>query len=733
MQGILILNILTFLAAFLMFQIELIVAKLFLLAYGGSYIVWGGCVVFFQAVLLLGYLYAHRVVQQWGIKRYRFFHPLLVASPFLFFPGRPLHAIHPHSHWPIAIDIFWQLTWTIGLVFFVLSTFSLILQAQLSFSNLKQRVNPYILYGVSNLGSFGALLSYPFLIEPYFDLQQQLSIWRLGYLFLFLLQIVAVVLIPVDTEERVDTTITERVPRRETARWFFLGAGGAIMFLAVTNIVTSEIAPLPLLWILPLSIYLLAFTLNFKAKPWCPPWINQKISVWMTLGIFLYFLILQRTVPFVIFLILLLFELFVVCMFCQTQLYQSKPKNDRLLTYFYIVIATGSFIGSLVINWIMPVISSGLWEYLLGLSLVALGWMLGQPRQRIEPCDLRLLLYVFLFVFLWPVQFNHYNVFGIILFFYVFQRVFAGFQKNPAMLTLGVFSILSLCILTPLEDVWSWQNFIHRERNYYGLYKILEKRDTRFFMHGTTLHGAEYLDENKRDEALSYYHDKTPIGALLNSSLFDFTHMAAIGLGTGTLAVWARENKTMEFFEIDPDVYKLATHYFHFLTDTKGKINVVFGDARISIRQKPEHSYDVIIVDAFSGDSIPIHLLTTDMMNELRRVLTDKGIIVYHVSNRYLELAPVVMRNGLDRGAYICEKTNPEISQDKMASQWVALTWDKELSEKLTAQLEWSAHPKLIPALLKRRPWTDQYSNIVSVIVVHQLLDQIKMFTPFYW
>ncbi|MCX5715083.1 MAG: hypothetical protein NT033_09890, partial [Candidatus Omnitrophica bacterium] len=298
MRKMFLLNIIVFLAAFLLFQIELILAKAYLPVFGGGYLVWGACVVFFQLVLLLGYFYAHVVIRKIGMRRYLIFHALLLVLPLvLSFPGRALSVVPSQSGLPVVFFIFRQLAVTIGLVFFILSTTSVISQGWLLSSSLAEAKNPYVLFAVSNLGSFAALLSYPFIFEPLSDIGQQLFLWRLGYLLLVILHFAAWRIVKVVSKEGdQDKSFNHSIGRNETA-WLLFSAAGVMLFLSVTNIMTYEVAPIPLLWVVPLAIYLVSFVLNFKKKPWCPAWIKDGFHVSAGLSIAFFFLTSKRLFP----------------------------------------------------------------------------------------------------------------------------------------------------------------------------------------------------------------------------------------------------------------------------------------------------------------------------------------------------------------------------------------------------------------------------------------------------
>lgn len=310
MRKISILSLITFLAAFLLFQIEMIVSKILLPNFGGSYLVWGSCVVFFQAVLFLGYFFSYVILSKIRIRKYSLLYFCLSLLPLLCFPGKAFPQINAvNLSIPLVLNVFLHLIWTIGPVFFVLSTTSVILQAWLADSELEEKSNPYTLYALSNLGSFAALISYPFLFEVFFDLNQQLLLWRIMYFLLLGLIIWAVLAIKINRESKIIKILSlEGISRQDCLKWFLFSAAGVIMFLAVTNIITYEIAPIPLLWILPLCVYLISFVLNFKHSPWQPSWITEKFYLTFGWSVLIFFTALMRVFPFIL-------DLVIFCLF----------------------------------------------------------------------------------------------------------------------------------------------------------------------------------------------------------------------------------------------------------------------------------------------------------------------------------------------------------------------------------------------------------------------------------
>ena len=735
MRKIFVLKLITFLAAFLLFQIELIISKRILPDFGGTYLVWGSCIVFFQAVLLLGYFASYVILKKMGIRKFLPYYLGLFLLPLLFFPGRSFPAINPANlSLPLVLNVFVNLTWTIGPVFFVLSTASVVLQAWLADSDLKEKSNPYTLYAVSNLGSFAGLITYPFFFEAVLDLNQQFLFWRVLYFALLALVAYSVFKVKVYTPEFKVTKIWNMggVLRNDIVRWLLYSAAPVIMFLAVTNILTYEVAPIPLLWVVPLCIYLLTFVLNFKQRPWAPVWVSEKFHLTFGWGLLWFFIIIGGYFPFLIEAVVLLVILFNICMFCQYQLHKTRPSDLSHLPLFYLIIAVGGFLGGFLTTWIMPVVSVTIGEYLLGLSLIALALSFGIKPELMGWKNIFFIAYVAIALAIWPAIFRHYNIFGFIAIFYVFKVCYRYLFKNPRAL---FFSTLMIILITPVAySIWAKTNDIYQHRNYYGLYRVYSDAGELILVNGTTIHGVQYRDKAKQGEPLAYYHKLTPIGEFLDSKeAVKIKNIAIIGLGSGGLAGYSQPGQEIDYFEIDPDVYYIAKDIFTFVKNAKGKVNFITGDARLTIKKTPEKRYDAIVIDAFSGDAIPVHLLTVEAIKEYRRHLTDKGVLLFHISNRYLNFVPVLLSNANNLSAYANWKKNDgNVKIDLFATSWFALTWDIGTFNHLTKDLGWAMYIHGKKNKLMRH-WTDKYSNMMLIVDYMDSLYTIKNFRPFRW
>lgn len=681
------------------------------------------------------------MIRKFGIRKYQYYHFILLLLPLLFFPGRQLPEIFSHQGITLVMDVFLGLSFAVGVVFFVLSTISIISQSWLANSGLSGRNNPFTLYAFSNLGSFLSLLTYPFIFEYYFDLNLQVKIWRGVYLLFLILYIITLKKIRVIGNcgfGEADNQTGSGGPEYNAKSvgklyWFLLSAAGCVLFLSVTNVVTYEITPCPLIWIIPLCIYLISFVLTFRQRPFCPEWIKGKMHLWLGFSLMLFFLAQRSILPILLIISAYFVSLFVMCLFCQYKLYQSRPRENKYLTTFYLIIALGGFIGSFLVIWLAPLVFTSPLEYLFGLFIIALALKMREESvNRVGLFHLLVILLLVLTLFCWPLVFRYYNFFGLVILLCVFAFAFGKFNRKFRPLFLAMLAIL---LLSPLAEIfWSGDGvYLYALRNYYGIYRIQIKGGFIYLYNGTTLHGAQSLSKNNELEPLTYYHRDTPVGKFINSRLFSSGRTGIIGLGVGTLAAYGQSGESIDFYELDPDTFKLAQE-FRYLKNSKAKLNYIFGDARVALKRSGVKDYDTLIVDAFSGDSVPFHLLTTEAIKEYKTHLKDKGVILFHISNRYLDLSPVLFSNAKVSGAYAVIGSNDADDGKAWLSRsiWVALTWDKDNKDILVSKLNWREEgPKFKVKAI--RPWTDKYSNILSVFKPRHLIESVRKFMPFYW
>ncbi|MBA4388607.1 MAG: hypothetical protein C0404_11540 [Verrucomicrobia bacterium] len=533
-----------------------------------------------------------------------------------------------------------------------------------------------------------------------------------------------------------------RIPASDRLRWFLLSAAACTMLLAATNAITMDIAAIPLLWILPLVIYLLCFVLTFKKSPWFPAVMQGSFSWAIIMGILLVVMVqLHISAPWFVLVALHCAILFVVCLGCTGRLVQLKPSSSAGLTDFYVMIAVGGLAGTLVVSWIMPLVSSRLVEYPLALILASAAYgLLAQPKKTVqeEQRDAPVMAPGITII-----ELLCWMTFAAISLTLLPAMAGIWFGTDPGRINL-VFALIALPIslglrrmaLTPLfgvvllctiavasgwtEDLVAGSETVLRARNYYGIYRVHDRAGMRFLQHGTTQHGREYAKKELSGLPLSYYHKTSPIGQLMSSGKFSTDDVGMIGLGTGAMAAYVDKGQSLTVFELDPKSLDVARSCFTFLTRAQKRgvnLSFVFGDGRISLRNEPSGRYNVLIVDAFNSDSIPVHLFTTGAFEEYLRVLKPGGVLVLHVSNRIVNLIPVAYSNARSVGAFACDKNNPALVQPEGAdySVWVAVTREPAVKEVLTQQLHWLSRE--YPAEALPRPWTDQYSNVLDAML----------------
>jgi len=716
-----------FLSAFLLFLIQPILSKALLPAFGGSYMVWGAAMVFFQAVLLAGYLFGHVAQRQGGVVRYARWHGLMLLMPFLFFPFHFEEAGAMPAALPLAPAVFIRLLAMVGGPFLTLSMTSLILQRWLMISPLKARSNPYVLYSASNAGSVLALLAYPVLLEPFLRLETQGRLWWAGYAVLVALHVVCYPRHPVpDPDEGVMEASGEAVDWRRRLAWFLLGAGACAMLLAVTNVLTFDVAGVPLLWVLPLAVYLLAFVLTFQPRMWFPSWMEAGLS-WATLAVALLFLMMPLRIapPPAVAGLLHLLILFVLCMNASARLVRTRPSGGAALTGFYVVLAAGGLAGGVLVSWVIPLLSRSLVEYVLATALILAASGLADGRPA-EGCDRRvtrgigalalavllLVLAVWLVTVLRGVTSNMLFV-VMALPIALLLRYTARQPRTSALLLLFLAAGAG-----PLQQVAAGGRHVAALRNYYGIYNVFDRDGQRFLQHGTTQHGRQYLAEDRRAMPIGYYHESTPAAALLTAWSSRLRDIGMVGLGTGALAAYAGDGQRFFVYELDPDNLLIAERYFTYLEQGRRQgaiLEFVPGDGRISLRDRETGSLDLLVIDAFNSGSVPVHLITVEAIEDYFRVLREDGLLLLHISNKVLDLAPVIYANAAANRLFACEQSNEGwLAPDADVTIWMAVSRHPAMVTALKRELFW--YGRRVSETGGIRPWTDRYSNILGAV-----------------
>jgi hypothetical protein len=660
-----------FLSAFLLFQVQPIMGRFILPWFGGTPAVWSVCLLFFQAALLAGYAYAHWL----GSLRVPRVHIVLLAASLVFLPAIPTRPAITDT--PSA-RILLLLAVTVGVPYFLLSATTPLLQRWFT-QHAEGRV-PWRLYALSNFGSFLALLSYPFLVEPYVRLRTQASVWSGLYVaFVILCGWVAWTSRPVVTTGESDQGTRPTV--WTILFWLGLAAAGSTILLATTNIVTQDVAVSPFLWIAPLALYLLTFVLAFESDRW---YLRRPFAIAAGVLVPVAYAVLNAGVgiSLSIQLFVYLAALFVTCMICQGELQISRPQPSHL-TAFYLTIAAGGVLGGVFVALLAPRIFTDFNEYPIGLAAACLLGLVGWMRTGA-----------------WSMWTKHNIMVRIPL---------------MALLIGGLGGVVAVNLSGAQPIVAKWRNF-------YGILRVTDhpdpNGDMRELTHGRIKHGSQYMDQAKRDQPTSYYGPNSGVAMALNALPEGPRRIAVIGLGTGTMAAWGRSGDLVRFYEINPLVQTIATTWFTFLPDSKAKTEVVLGDARIQMERELSNGsatvFDLIVVDAFSSDAIPMHLLTAEAADIYRKHLTPGGLLLFHISNRSLNLEPVV--RGLAQhlnwnAAQILAEDSPSTGED--GSRWVVLTGNLELLQKIT-----QAAPHVGWTDPTRKPilWTDDFASLWHVL-----------------
>ncbi|MBI5035171.1 MAG: spermidine synthase [Chloroflexi bacterium] len=687
-----------FLSAFLLFLVQPLVSKYILPWFGGTPAVWSISLLFFQALLTAGYAYAYWLIAKFDSRRQVQVHSIFVGVSLvaLLVTGLQWSApITPDISWrpsssdsPIG-DIFKILLVSVGLPYFILATNGPLMQAW--FSRTYPAHSSYRLYALSNLGSLLALVSYPVLIEPTLTLTAQGQTWAIGYMVFAALAILNAFrsgrtshVDPEPTAFSIEVDSTPSTAAR--VLWLVLPACASALLLATTNQITQEIAVIPFLWVLPLTLYLLTFVLTFDSDRWYARTLFT-FAFFILSAIVAAVLAVGPTVSPFVQIAAYAGLLFVCCMICHGELVRLKP-HARYLTSFYLMISLGGAVGGIAVSLIAPLGFKGYWELPLGLILCALLliWVTWRNRQVLGFQRMRLNL-----------------------------TLIAG----ALVLTTGVFIFyLKSATVDAVES----------SRNFYGTLRVdqmnLDQPDQRAFRlaHGATSHGFQFVQPERRNLPTMYYTEKSGIGlTLLNASTRPAPlRIGVLGLGIGILAAYTQPGDVIRFYEINPEVIRLASGaggYFSFLKDARGQVQIVPGDARISLEKEladgQAQHFDVLVLDTFTGDSIPVHLVTREAFAVYLQHLQSDGVLALHISNNYLDLRPVVYRLADEMGlSAALVETQPDGDRTAL-STWMLLTRNQKFLVEPTIATR--VQPRNVDTN-RFRLWTDDYSNLFQIV-----------------
>lgn len=727
-----------FLSAALLFVVEPMFAKMALPLLGGSAAVWTTCLAFFQMALLAGYAYAHVSAKLLAWRAQVALHAAVLIAALALLPIRIPAARAPALHVHPVGWLLGLLLMVVGLPFFALSGTTPILQKWFTRTGHPHSRDPYFLYAASNVGSLLGLFSYPFLLEPLWRLSEQSRLWTYGFAVFLLLAGACILLAwraPGEvaggaSSVRLEGSKVERVSDssarpalRSRLKWVLLAFVPSSLMLGITTALTMDIPAIPLLWVLPLAVYLLSFVLVFARKPLAYGWLSRRAPL-LILAAAIPF-VLKGVLPLMVMLPLDLLTLFTVAVVCHGKVANSRPSTEHL-TEFYLWISVGGVLGGVFNALLAPLVFSTVMEYPLALVLAA---MLCPPRssgedtRRARTLDYLLpaALGVAVALAIWTLQ-NRGVAPGRLFNLVIFGPAAVcclRFGSRPRRFGLGVAALIAASQLY----TGPFGRVLHSERSFFGVYRISDdvEYNYRVLFHGGTAHGVQSLDPAHACEPLAYYTRSGPVGELFQAFQGSpvESNVAVIGLGAGVMACYQRPHEQFTFYEIDPTVLHIARdpHYFTYLSKCAPTAKVVLGDARLALRAAAAHTYGIIVLDAFSGDSIPTHLVTRQALALYLDKLTPGGVLAFHISNRYLDLHGVLAALAQDAGLTCVEDDDSDVSPEelregKFSSWWVVMARPTADLEALRSSGDW----RVLAAARGTRLWTDDYSNIVSIL-----------------
>lgn len=747
-----------FASAALLFVVEPMFARMVLPRLGGTPGVWNTCMVFYQAVLLLGYLYAHLATRLLGPRRQSVLHLALLALPWLVLPIAVPRAWAPPVQSDPTAALLVLLGVAVGLPFFVVSASAPLLQTWFAQTGDRSARDPYFLYAASNLGSLLGLFAYPLLMERYLTLHQQAHWWELGFGALGLLTLACAVALwlgrtaeagagtaesGAGTAEAEPAVADDSPTLGRRLRWLALALAPSSLMLGVTTHITTDIGSRPMLWVIPLGLYLLSFVLVFARRPplthkWMlriEPVVVLTLSAW-------YFLASTRINWLILPLHLAAF--FVIAMVCHGELVASRP-GTRHLTEFYLWLSLGGMLGGLLNAIVAPLIFPSVLEYpLMIVAACLLRPVTAPPTNPRQARILDLLLPLALLMSgkgaVWVLgkaaQYRGYSgetsslAGGIIVTVAAIGAM--GFMRRPWRFGLGVAAVMLLGATVAPDG----GNMIFSHRSFFGLVRVRQDAADKIntLIHGSINHGTQSYAQDLRRIPRTYYHRSGPLGQTIAAMEKAGTlgDVGVIGLGTGTVAAYAKAGMHMTFYEIDPMVKAVASdpRYFTYLSDAAAAgadIDIVLGDARLQLETAPAHAYDLLVLDAYSSDAIPIHLLTREALELYLAKLQPEGIMALHISNRYIDLQPVLGRLCTDLHLTGLVQDDDDMGQDeptrkqydregKFRSHWVLLVEKPTALLGLVFDRRWQPLPPAPGAPL----WTDDFSNVVSVLTIRR-------------
>ena len=720
-----------FVSASLMFVLQPLFGKILLPLLGGSPAVWNTCMVFYQTILFLGYLYAHIISSRFKPSRQIQLHSVVILLSFLALPlALPENTVPPTESDP-TIWIVWTLLIAIGLPLFVVSTTSPLIQKW--FASIKHRNSddPYFLYAASNAGSLIALISYPFIIEPHIDLSAQKTDWSLGYILLCLLIAACATLLYKSKAqhtptEAIATPVDIKLNVRQQLHWLALAFVPSSLLLGLTNFISTDIASVPLLWIIPLTVYLLSFIIVFSTWHDVIHPVIVKIQPFILIPFITYAFINPADLPYWMYLILHVIAFFFAVMVCHGELSKHRP-STQYLTQFYLIMSFGGMLGGMFNTFVAPFIFNGIYEY----PLMIIAALLLRPWSTTPSLKSALLQLI------WPASLI---VIGLILYASISDLLQ---YFDIIVISLIVLTIISFLLRSkPITFAFSTgaiiflalglhglsSHTLYQERTFFGVLAVRESvltdekgQDETYheLFHGTTKHGAQRLPEDLQKTPLTYYSRPGPMGQLFKE--FDAKNqnwnIGVVGLGAGALTCYAKESQQWTLYEIDPLVVDIASRpeYFTYMKLCAHQSTMRIGDARLSIDKELDGHFDLLIMDAFSSDSVPTHLITKEALDIYFKKLKPNGILAFHITNRHLALKKVLSIHAeqMHLAALIQEYKPQNPPPLVVATDWVVMAKKSDTLSPLS--LSQLGNWEKMPLYFDMKAWTDDFTNIVSI------------------
>jgi len=722
-----------FSSALLMFVLQPLFGKLLLPLLGGTPAVWNSCMVFYQSLLFLGYLYAHLIASRLHAQHQVIVHLSVIALSLLALPiALPENLIPPTQSNP-TIWIFSTLAFAIGLPFLILSTTSPLMQKWFSNIGHKNSADPYFLYAASNTGSLVSLLSYPFLIEPNWGLSAQQADWSMGYFGLCILIALCGVAqwsnyqAPQASESPLTTTMQAPVLSWKTKLyWGALAFVPSSLLLGLTNFISTDIASVPLLWIIPLTVYLLSFVIVFSR------W-NDKSHRWLIklqplffIPFVAYAFINPADLPYWAYLGFHVIAFFFAVMVCHGELAAQRPHSAHLTTY-YLIMSFAGMLGGMFNTFLAPFVFNGIYEYPL-MIIAALLLRPSASKLNSKEIAMQLIDPLLLLGIGAGIYFSVTNLIGYfdgIVISLIILTIAIYFLRKRVVAYAGLTGVI-ICAAMSLHHAES--HTLMQERTFFGVMAVRESvlsdennqpEAYHELFHGTTKHGAQRLIASESKTPLTYYSRPSPMGQLFKTfdQVNENWNIGVVGLGAGALACYAKPSQTWTLYEIDPLVVDIAknTAYFTYLSQCAPNAVSEVGDARLSLQNKPDGSFDLLMMDAFSSDAVPTHLLTKEAIELYFKKLKPNGILAFHITNRHLLLKKVVSIHAeqMHLAALINEFKPQTDAPLIVATDWVVLAKNSDTLKPLqTSQIgSWQK----MPLYFDMPAWTDDFTNIVSI------------------